>query len=287
MKNLIIILTLTILFPIFTYNTASAEIVTDGLVSYWTFDKGDMINRTLKDVWGENNATIHGNPKSVQGKVGEAFKFDGVNDYIDLTTLEDFGEQLGKSTFEAWIKTTNKKNWMTLVNTNGHKCPNWSIHINGDRRRHNDLIEIEKGMVYFSTSLRSIDGRSCGGATRGTSMSIFDGEWHHIVYTLHYVIKPTGGSGGRIVYHDGVKGATATHSFGGNRAFFPFTAPVHLGARKTNGVSSSFFEGYIDEVRIYNRPLTEDQVKQNYASREPFNVEPKGKLATLWGKLKR
>ncbi len=286
MKNLIIILTLTILFSIFTYNTTSAEIVTDGLVSYWTFDKNDMINRTLKDVWGENNATIHGNPKSVHGKVGEAFKFDGVNDYIDLTTLEDFGEQLGKSTFEAWIKTTNSKDWMTLVNTNGDKCPYWGIHLNGDTEL-NGLVEIREGMVYFTTSLRRVDGRGCGGATRGSSMNIFDGEWHHLVYTLNYVIKPTGGSGGRIVYLDGVKRSTGTHGFGGNRAFFPFTAPVHLGARKTNGVTSSFFEGYIDEVRLYNHFLTADQVQQNYESRDPFNVEPKGKLATLWGKLKR
>lgn len=286
MKNLLCILTLTILCSVFTYHPTTAEVVTDGLVGYWTFDKNDMINRTLKDVWGKNNATIHGKPKTVVGKVGEALRFDGVNDYIDLTTLGDFGEQLGTSTFEAWIKTTNKKDWMTLINNNGHKCPNWGIHINGDMGLRG--VDMNEGVVYFTTSIGSVDGRSCGGATRGSSYPIFDGEWHHIVYTLDYIIRQgAGGSGDRYVYLDGVKGSKSTHSFGGNRAFFPFTAPVILGARKTDGTAHSFFEGDIDEVRLYNRPLTEDQVLQNYNSRDPYNVDPKEKLTILWGKLKQ
>ena len=273
MKNALFILTFTLLFSILTYNQISAEIVTDGLVSYWTFDKNDMINKTLKDVWGENNAAIHGSPKIVTGKVGEAFKFDGINDYIDLTTLGDFGKQLGTSTFEAWIKTTNTKDWMTLINNNGHKCPSWGIHINGDMNL--NKLDMNEGVVYFLTSLRSVDGRSCGSATRGSSYPIFDGEWHHLVYTLNYIIHQGGGSGGRNVYLDGVKGSKSTHSFGGNRNFFPFTTSVYLGARKTNGIANSFFEGYIDEVR------------ENYTSRDPFNVELQGKLATLWADLKR
>jgi len=286
MKNQICIITLTIFFSILTFNTTSADIVTEGLVSYWTFDKNDMINKTLKDVWGENNATIHGNPKSVAGKVGEAFKFDGVNDYIDLTTLGDFGEQLGKSTFEAWIRTSNKKDWMTLINNNGDECPNWGISMNGIMRLNG--FDISEGVVYLRTSLRTVDGRSCGSAGSGSSYPIFDGKWHHFVYTIDYTIHAQGGSGDRYVYLDGVKGSKGIHSFGGgSRAFFPFTTSVILGARKTNGIANSFFDGYIDEVRLYNRPLTEDQVLQNYNSRDPFNVEPKGKLATLWGRLKQ
>ena len=57
------------------------------------------------DVWGNNNGTIVGAPKTVSGRVGEALEFDGTNDYVNLTNLGDFGGKVGSSTFEAWVKT--------------------------------------------------------------------------------------------------------------------------------------------------------------------------------------
>ena len=74
MKHTLFVITLTILLSIVISNLILAEIVTDGLVSYWTFDKNDIIDNTLKDVWGENNVTIHGNPNTATGIAGEAFK---------------------------------------------------------------------------------------------------------------------------------------------------------------------------------------------------------------------
>ena len=41
--------------------------------------------------------------------------------------------------------------------------------------------------------------------------------------------------------------------------------------------------GMIDEVRLYARPLTAAEVYQNFASTQPYNVAPKGKLPTVWG----
>ena len=119
MKNGIHFMTFAIIISIFSLHTALASIVTDGLVSYWTFDRGYITNKTVKDVWGDNNGTLIGNPKVVPGQVGEALEFDGIDDFVNLTTLGDFGGQIGTSSFEAWIKTTNKKDWMTLINTHG------------------------------------------------------------------------------------------------------------------------------------------------------------------------
>ena len=108
---------------------APASVVTDGLVSYWTFDKAYIVNDTVKDVWSNNNGTLIGNPKVVPGQVGEALEFDGAGDFVNLTTLGDFGEQFGTSSFEAWIKTSNTIDWMTLINTHGAECPNWGIEL--------------------------------------------------------------------------------------------------------------------------------------------------------------
>ena len=284
MKSGIFFLTFAIVIGIFSLNTAPASIVTDGLVSYWTFDKVHIINETATDVWGDNNGTIIGNPKVVQGQVGEALEFDGAGDFVNLTTLGDFGKTFGTSSFETWIRTTNKQDWMTLINTHGAECPNWGIELNGTNDKFVGL-EIVEGMLRHYIGIRGPNG--CGGAGSGGTVGIFDGEWHHIVYTNDYRIHEGGGSGKRIIYIDGVSSSTSNHRFGGgNRAFSPFTAPVTLGARKFPGKSIGHFMGMIDEVRFYDRPLTAGEVRQNFESTEPYHVAPEGKLSTLWGALK-
>ncbi|RKU24163.1 hypothetical protein C6503_01660 [Candidatus Poribacteria bacterium] len=276
-------MTFTIIIGMFTLNTAPASIVTDGLVSYWTFDRVHIITKTAKDVWGDNNGTIIGNPKVVPGRVGEALKFDGVDDFVNLTTLGDFGKKFGTASFEAWIKTSNKKDWMTLINTRGAACPNWGIELNGIHRR--GELEIVEGMLYYYIGIG--DPRGCSGAGSGrTTTDIFDGEWHHIVYTNNYRMHEGGGNGKSIIYIDGVVHSPSNHRFEGNRAFSPFTAPVHLGARKFPGKSQGHFTGMIDEVRFYDRLLTAREVLQNFESTEPYDIVPKGKLSTIWGALK-
>ena len=75
----------------FCHNGWTKSVVTDGLVSYWTFDRHNIVGGTVKDIWGENDGTIVGNPKVVKGYVREALKLDGPRDYVNLTNLGDFG----------------------------------------------------------------------------------------------------------------------------------------------------------------------------------------------------
>ncbi|RKU24161.1 hypothetical protein C6503_01650 [Candidatus Poribacteria bacterium] len=282
MKSGIHFMTFTIIIGMFSLNTAPASIVTDGLVSYWTFDKGYVFSKTVKDVWSDNDGKIVGDPKMVPGRVGEALEFDGAGDFVNLTTLGDFGRQLGTSSFEAWIKTSHTADWMTLINTHGAECPNWGIELNGVNRR--GELEIIAGTLHHYIGIGG--PRECVGTGSGSSMAIFDGRWHHIVYTNDYVINEVGGNGKGIIYIDGVTRSSNNHRFEGNRAFSPFTAPVHLGARKFRGKAHGHFTGMIDEVRFYNRPLTAGEVIQNFESTEPYHIAPKGKLSTVWAALK-
>ena len=73
-----------------------ARVVEEGLVSYWSFDKADVKNKKVKDVWGKNDGTILGSPKHVEGRVREAFQFSGEPDTIDVPSPAngslDFGD---------------------------------------------------------------------------------------------------------------------------------------------------------------------------------------------------
>ena len=283
MKSGIYLTAFTIIIGVFSLNTAPASIVTNGLVSYWTFDKGSIVNKNVKDVWGDNNGKIIGNPKVVPGQVGEALEFNGAGDFVNLTTLGDFGRQIGTSSFEAWIKTSNKTDWMTLINTHGAECPYWGIELNGTNRR--DGLEIIEGTLHDHFSIGG--ARGCSTVSSGGSVDIFDGEWHHIIYTNDSMLNAgVGVNGTIIIYIDGVSVSAGNHRFGGDRAFSPFTAPVTLGARKFPGKSTGHFMGMIDEVRFYARPLTVNEVSQNFEARTAYKVEPAGKLPTVWGALK-
>ena len=57
--------------------------------------------------------------------------------------------------------------------------------------------------------------------------------------------------------------------------------PVIIGA---SGGKSRYFNGRIDDVRIYNNALSEDEVRENMEVRTAVN--PQHKLALTWGRMK-
>jgi len=65
------------------------------------------------------------------------------------------------------------------------------------------------------------------------------------------------------VYVNGVEENSTT--FGGTLAN-PAT-PIHIGARYYNNVLGDWFNGYIDEVAIYNRVLRPEEILEHYNAR--------------------
>ena len=171
MKTLMNVLMLPVVLVGLCGITDAENIVTDGLVSYWTFDHEDIIGNTVKDVWGENNATIVGTPKIVNGHLKDALKFDGIKDYVNLTTLGDFGAKLDFSTVEVWIKTDYKETWTTIFKTIGHGCGNsgvmgWGIDINrtseepDDRRQRIQMALLDENLKLDGEDIKDIFGQS-------------------------------------------------------------------------------------------------------------------------------
>ena len=72
---------------------AGGHVVTDGLLSYWTFDNAHIKDNVARDVWGGRDGNIFGGPQIVGGKFGNALKFNGINTYVEF---EDAGLPSGK-----------------------------------------------------------------------------------------------------------------------------------------------------------------------------------------------
>ena len=277
MRRLFYFLSLTLTFVTLSYNGYTAPVVTDGLVSYWTFDQNDIAGGTVKDVWGENDGKIVGAPKVVGGKVGDALEFDGSDDYVNLTNLGNFGEQVATSTFEAWVKTSFKKDWTTLfkVLDQGYNMA-WAIDVNRSAKAGFPFAE---DIVHYYVRQKSAAG--CNAIAVEIEFPLSDGKWHHIVFA----IVDTGKSEVSI-YMDGEPQEVIEGDVKKLDTFIPFVEPVYIGAANNRGKVERHFPGLIDEVRIYDRPLTADEVTRNFESKIGLSVQAAEKLPIVWGTLK-
>ena len=265
------------MLTMFIHDGYTEPIVTDGLVSYWTFDKQDIAGGTVKDVWGENDGKIVGDPKVVDGQVGEALEFDGSDDYVNLTNLGDFGEKVGASTFEAWVKTSFKKDWTTLFKVLDQGCNMaWAIDVNRSAKAGFPLAE---DIVHYYVRQKSAAG--CNAIAVEIEFALSDGKWHHIVFGI---VDP--GKSEVSIYMDGEPQEIIEGDVKKLDTFIPFVEPVYIGAANNRGKVERHFPGLIDEVRIYDRPLTADEVTRNFKSKIGLSVQAAEKLPIVWGKLK-
>ncbi|MCG9126079.1 LamG domain-containing protein [Candidatus Poribacteria bacterium] len=277
MKMFMSIILVSILCLMFFSYNSSANIVTDGLVSYWTFDQKDIEGKSVKDVWGKNNGTIVGAPNVVEGKVGDALEFDGSDDYVNLTNLGDYGEKIGKSTFEAWVKTSFSDDWTSLFKVLDDGCNMaWAIDVNRSAKAG---FPLAKDIVHFY--IRQNAAAGCNDIAVEIEYGLSDGKWHHIVFAVEDAAEAKISA-----YIDSEVQEIIVGKEKNLEEFISFVRPVYIGAANNRGKVERHFPGLIDEVRIYDRPLTAGEVTQNFRSKVGLSVEAIEKLTTIWGTLK-
>ncbi len=278
MKKLLYFFTIAMISVTIAFSATADTIVTDGLVSYWTFDEQDITDKTVKDVWGKNSGTIVGEPKVVAGRVGDALEFDGSDDYVNLTNLGDFGSKVGTSTFEAWVKTDFKKDWTSLFKVLDDGCNMaWAIDVNRSAKAGFPLAE---NIVHYYVRQKSAAG--CNHIAVEIEFPLSDGKWHHVVFIIE-----DAGEAKLSIYMDGQPQEVIVGGKKNLDTFVPFVRPVYIGAANNRGKVERHFPGVIDEVRIYDRPLTAEEVTRNFESKVGLAVEPNDKLPLVWGLLKK
>jgi len=202
-----------------------------GLVGLWTFDAPDMAGVAAYDRSGNNNnGTLTNGVKKAIGKIGQALNFDGVNDYVGNI---NFGSiSTSQLTQSYWIKKTEFSGIHRLDNTGafqaGFTGNTFFVHT-----------------VSSSGTDNNIPYSSIPGMTTN--------EWHHLVIT-----RDTSGDNKIKVYLDGTLKLTGNLVNAANGAMTLSTFEIGSGS----GTQS--FDGLIDEVRVYNRALSPDEIKRLY-----------------------
>jgi len=203
---------------------------TEGLVGCWLPFVGE--GDTLKDYSGEgNDGTLNGPTWIYDSHFGWVLDFDGVDDYVEVSGLQTVSP--AHLTYSAWIKTLDSG-----TNSIYYKEEGGPWH-------HLTIGTVNPGDIRFTATDSSTT------VDLDTSANLDDGNWHHVVGTYD-------GSTMR-VYIDGEE-VNSDSTLSGDLSYAEDDIPT-IGSRMG---STNFFNGTIDEVRIYDRALSENEISRHF-----------------------
>ena len=173
-----------------------------------------------------------------------SLSFDGVDDYVDLQSA-GLSNTPSELTETAWIKYTgNSALWGIVLTKRNSNSQSWAT------------LGTQGGNVMFAR-----DAMNC--ANQVTGSSVDDNLWHHIAGVMDgniYRIYLDGFFVDSIIASCNNPGSSSNMILGNHQAW-------------SNGSGvSSWFEGLIDDVQIWNTALTQQEI-QSYMSTPPTGSE--------------
>ncbi len=210
-----------------------------GLVGYWSFDEGT--GTIAYDYSGNNNhGTLYNGPQWTTGKVGGALSFDGVNDYVG--GLGNFGRP-NTLTISLWFKTTLASWDIIFGQTN--------VGTNGTPTYYNPVVSIK------GTGALRIELWTGGIGDVSTSFNVIDNNWHHVIIV--------GNVNTQSLYVDGKFIGSRSGTIQQSWWLYSFIGTGYdTTSRGFPYTGWHYFNGLIDEVRIYNRALSPEEIKAIY-----------------------
>ncbi|MEM2971281.1 MAG: LamG domain-containing protein [Candidatus Bathyarchaeia archaeon] len=218
-----------------------------GLIGYWKFDEGS--GTTAYDSSGNNNTgTLVNGPAWVDGKIGKALSFDGIDDYVEVPDSNSL-DLITSLTLTMWLKPainiSSDNPWYYTLLIKWHGA--------GDQWRTGYAIQLkEAARIVF---LRGHGGGEWS-QLFGAEHTWNAGEWYHIAVTYDTSLS----SGNGKIYVNGVLDAqdNETRPLAINTLSLfinndPYESSWHPLVK--------FFPGVIDDVRVYNRALSGDEIR--------------------------
>ena len=223
------------------FPTGKPEPASSGLIAHFPLD--GPAAQLVKNSRSKNDAVFHGpgalrttagqNSQDEAVKTGALF-LDGTGQHLDAGQVADFRSNQ-PFTCSAWIKPADKVGAIiTRINE-----PNDFRGIDFTNNR--GLVEVHLVDKWPTNAIK----------VAPETVRITDRQWHHVLFSYDGSRKASGVK----IYIDGVQ-ARLKIFFDTLTGDFRTPEPWRIGRRKT----SAFFEGSIDEVRIYRRVLTDAEV---------------------------
>jgi hypothetical protein len=198
-----------------------------GIIGHWKLNDGT--GTVAVDSSGNgNDGTLMGDPQWVQGKMGGALDFDGVGDYVNCGNAAILGD-MDEITVAGWLTIRSTPTAWASVVAKGENA--WRLSAN------NTATSFHFGITWYQNPNYSVNGATAIGFN----------EWHHVAGTFD-------GTTLRI-YLDGVlDGSVATTLTIG-------TAATNMLISENPEATNRYWNGLIDDVRVYNRALTQAEIQ--------------------------
>ena len=202
------------------------------IVGDWHFDENSGSVAYDSALQPANNGTING-ATWTGGRYNPALSFDGVNDYVDVPGISDNPSVI---TQEAWVKTTSPGG-----------AYGWNVIM--AKRHADDGSDWATLTIYNGHAVLQVDDKWYATDIYYGPAIVNDGNWHHIVGIKNGCNYSVYVDGNLDSYY------TDCHSMGGS----PYN--LHIGH---HGAWGNFFNGEIDEARIYYRVLSASEILAHY-----------------------
>ena len=233
---------LTVLIAVFVTifpNISRADIST-GLVGHWTFDEGSGISAI--DSSGNNNTgTLINGPSWTSGKVGSgALQFDGVDDNLNIGSASSLNLSNNYS-INFWIYP--QSGFVGTIIRQASNVSNSTIHTKYE-------IRVTSTGVGFRTGNGTI-----GDNDDDFNVTIDPNKWTMITCTLS-------SSNLKSCYKNGSLITTAPNDVDTSL----ITPIVGLIGSNRNTAGNNFYEGTLDDLRVYGRELSLSDISELYSA---------------------
>jgi gliding motility-associated-like protein len=206
----------------------------NGLVAYYSFENCDAKDVSLNN----SDGIVFGEPVCSCGVSGNALYLDGVDDYAVITGNVETYFKASRFTLSFYFRVDDPTGTHDILSKRTNCDFNHSFSIRYTPASHTLAVDLAESADNRTTFIEKIDPSLC---------------WIHVV-----VVKDK--ESHRIYVNSRLIASQSVSDF----LDLSTSIPIHIANSPCIGTTDRRFKGFIDEMRIYNRILDDEEIKDLY-----------------------